>query len=84
MGLHADLIEADLGDIDLEEMAEHFRAIASLTDRQVDGMLGWAQQEQADDVYNVAYAVAAERADARAIIAAAPEPQPFAPGETPF
>ena len=36
-------------------MAEHFRAVAALTSRQLGGMLGWAQQEQDGAVYGVAY-----------------------------
>lgn len=53
MGIHADLIEADLEGIDPGEMAEHLRAVASLTERQLSGMLGWAQQEQDGPVYDM-------------------------------
>ena len=52
---HAALIEADLDGIDPCEMAEHLRAVASLTKRQLSGMLGWAQQQQDGPVYHLAY-----------------------------
>jgi hypothetical protein len=55
MGLMSDLIEGDLGDVDPREMAEHFRAVASLTVQQLHGMLGWAQQGQDGPVYNLAH-----------------------------
>jgi hypothetical protein len=34
-----------------EPMSEHFRAVASLTPRQLSGMLGWTQQGQDGPVY---------------------------------
>lgn len=56
MGQHSDLIAADLDGIDnVQEMAGHLRAVASLTPTQLAGMLGWTQQEQDRDAYRVAF-----------------------------
>ncbi len=54
MGMHTDLIAADLAGIDPEAMRGHLRAVAEMTDSQLAGMLGWLQQEQ-DPAYRTAW-----------------------------
>ena len=73
MGMHADLIAADLDGIDPEAMRGHLRAVAEMTDRQLAGMLGWLQQEQ-DPAYHTAWQL--HQAREQGGIAAWREPPP--------
>jgi len=97
MGVHSDLIAADLDGIDPQAIAAHLRAVAALTKQQLSGMLGWAQQEQDSAVYQLAYHLLAgpnpddpyepalSEAEYTAIMAdPRNQPRPYAPGENPF
>jgi hypothetical protein len=63
VGIIADQLAEDLDGIDPRELAEHFRAAASLTMQQLGGMLGWAQQEQDKPVYRLAYTLVHDAAN---------------------